>query len=194
MNDSVGLTKVLSIFQERVREQTESWHTMRVGSFATGRPRRRSLLRLGFGSAGLSNDHLATEQNISRGEIGISDSIEHHRKSDSADIPAGLVQCGERHGKEAGILHIVDPNDPDIFRNSFAYRHKRVHQLACGKVIGAEKRIGSILLQNCFYECLIRRVPKVHRLAIRSLCKSLNRFLESDNTSVYGSVPNLASQ
>ena len=76
---------------------------------------------------------------------------------------------GERHGKEAGVLHIVDPNDPDIFGDPFPYQHQGVHQLACGKVIGAEKRIGSILLQNCFDELLVRRIPKVHRLAIRSL-------------------------
>ena len=134
MSDSVGLIKVLSIFQERVLELPK---LAQVRDGSLGIATQRFLLLLGFSSAGLSDDQLATEQNISRGEIRISDSIEHNRQSDSADISAGLMLCGEWHGKEAGILHIVDPNDSDVFWDPLPYRHQRVHQLACGKVIGA---------------------------------------------------------
>ena len=121
-------------------------------------------------SAGLANNHLASEQNISRRQIGVGDAIEHHCKRDSADISARLVLRRKWHRQEARIFHIVDPDDPNIFGNSLPDRDERVHQLSRGEIIGAEKRIGAIFLQNSFYEFLIRCVPEVHGVAKLTLC------------------------
>jgi len=103
----------------------------------------------------LSNDHLASEQNISRRKIGVRNAIEHHSESDSADVATGLMLGGEGDRKETGILQIIDSDDPDIFGNSFPYGHECLHQQTCREVIGAEKRIRTIFLQNSFYKFLI---------------------------------------
>ena len=95
-------------------------------------------------SARLTNNQLASEQHISRWQIRVRDTIEHHGQRDSSDVSARLMLSCQWHGQQACVLHVIDSHDPNIVWYSLTNRNQRLHELASGKVVGTEKCVGTL--------------------------------------------------
>jgi hypothetical protein len=65
----------------------------------------------------LSHDKLAIQQNIAGQHIRVLDAITHGRHCGLSDLPARLVDGGQRYRQKARVTQVVDPNDSQILGN-----------------------------------------------------------------------------
>jgi hypothetical protein len=112
---------------------------------ASNGPMRRAspAVALALGRAARSShDQRAVQEDVARGQLGSRHAIEHGGQGGGADLPCGLTQGGQRHGEEARVVHVVDPDQADLARHRVAELEQRAHQARRRPVVRAHDRVG----------------------------------------------------
>ena len=82
---------------------------------------------------------LHSRRTIARRHVGAGEAFEHDAHRGLADVAAGLVDGGERHGEERCVIHVVDADDADVAGNAQTGGEQGVHQVAGDAVVGADE-------------------------------------------------------
>lgn len=99
-----------------------------------------------MGPARFSNHQRAIQKHLPRRHLRPIYPFEHDTKGRFADIPAGLMNRGEWHRQERGIVHIVHADDTDFLWNLNSLRQKIMHQMSRYPVIRTDE---TFTLQRC---------------------------------------------
>src|SRR5205807_4753096 len=84
------------------------------------------------------------------------DPFQHEAKGRLPYFVTRLMDSCERHRQQAGIVHIVDTDQTNIFRDTRALRQQSVHQMTRDPIVGAHEGI-AILCRRWHVKTAIRR-------------------------------------
>ena len=127
-------------------------------------------------STRFADDELAVEEDVAGRKVSTRDAFEHRRKCCVPDLPGRLPQRGQRHGEKFGVLEIVDSDDANIAGNSVTEPQQCRNQARRRSIIGADERLGPLMLHELANRCGISRVNTMHQRTFDRCVPGVQRF------------------